>query len=113
MYIIVNSDLKMSKGKIAAQAAHVATKASHFAANQSDHRLDDWNKWWLGSHTKIVLKAPEKALNDLLELGEHDWCFGVIDEGRTEVASGSLTAIATIPILKGSAGPAINDLKLL
>ena len=68
MYIIINDDLKMSKGKIAAQAAHVAVKATLNATSKLCTDLyPQFKEWILGSYTKIVLKADTKLLENLIE----------------------------------------------
>lgn len=60
MYIVINKDIKMSPGKIAAQAAHVAVKA--YVETQTHYTAELWYK---GSYAKIVLKASEKTLQEL------------------------------------------------
>lgn len=77
---IVNKDLKMSKGKIAAQVSHVAM------------RLADFNK---PIGRAIVLKAPENILRYLIDRKK----MGVVyikDAGLTEVPEGSLTCVGFI-----------------
>lgn len=70
---IVNSDLKMSKGKIAAQVSHVAML------------LADFNK---PIGRAIVLKATNETL---LKLMKYPNVKFIHDAGLTEVPKGSLT----------------------
>jgi len=109
MYIVVNSELKMDKGKIAAQVAHSAVKASH---RGSVDTADEWTKWFAGSYTKICLKAPAFMLKKLMKLYPKT-CIGTYDEGRTQIPSGSLTTVAFIPMAKGKAPKELSQLKLL
>lgn len=110
MYIIINKDLKMSPGKIAAQAAHVAVKA--YAQSPTSYIADLWYK---GSYAKIILKASEYEIKELSKKYT-DTTFITIDEGRTEIPKGSLTALAFCPMYKDTVDeivPEIKNLKLL
>jgi len=93
-YYIVNTDLKMSKGKIAAQVSHVAMKLG---------------KEYGTIGRAIVLKGNTMILNKLM--GLHD-VVCIIDAGLTEVPKGSLTCIG---FRKGSNYPSelATKLKLL
>jgi PTH2 family peptidyl-tRNA hydrolase len=101
--IIINADLKMGKGKIAAQAAH----ASVWATLNSivDERT---LKWLQQSYVKVVLKATEKEMKELLEELVEAYppieFYVIHDEGRTEVKAGSMTAIALQPLKKSETG---------
>lgn len=75
---IINEDLKMSKGEIAAQVSHVAMQ--------------------LGSRygiigRAIVLKAPEEILRKYLWTVQLNPVFYVEDVGLTDGISGCLTCI--------------------
>lgn len=107
MYIVVNKDLKMSPGKVAAQAAHVAVKAYH-----RNFGSDITREWYLGSYAKIILKASEFEMKELLNKYPLFTAM-TIDEGRTEIPKGSLTAIAFIPLDKDCAPAKLKELKLL
>jgi peptidyl-tRNA hydrolase len=76
-YYLINDDLKMSKGKIAAQVSHVAM----MLGKQHDT---------IGR--AVVLKAPEKILRECIKIFEDD-CKYIIDAGLTEVPQGSLTCV--------------------
>ena len=77
---IVNSDLKMSKGKIAAQVSHVAML------------LQKWFKKPVGK--AIVLKADEETLKRFLKFKKQ--VKYIKDAGLTQVPRGSLTCIGFI-----------------
>ena len=76
-YYIVNDDLKMSKGKIAAQVSHIAMMLG-----------EKWGE--IGR--AIVLKAPQYILTDVLLSNAPDIMF-IKDAGFTEVPAGSLTCV--------------------
>lgn len=79
MYVVVNKDLKMSRGKMAAQVAHAVA------------RLE------MGVPKKvIILEGSTEQLHNLDAYVENtDYCRALyIDEGVNEVPAMSVTAIA-------------------
>jgi len=119
MYILVNTDLKMQIGKIAAQCSHsacaVVKKLESFPTNPQYYR-----SWLNNGHTKIVLKCDGGTMKQIIEKYNFDplfpndkWCMHTIDAGRTQIEPGSLTTIAFRPIPKESTPEFINKLKLL
>lgn len=98
-YFIVNKELNMSPGKIAAQVAHAATistldilsPSSRFASHK-----EDFIQWYQTGMKKVILKGRQKDLEKLEKL-EY---YGIRDSGRTEIASGSLTVIVLPPMPK-------------
>lgn len=101
-YIVTNKGLGMSSGKAQAQAAHAAVKGVVMTL-ESDlpSPYDEWDKT---GHTKIVLEARDTehliAFREFAKSrGYESWL--VIDEGRTEVAAHSPTALG-FPILDKS-----------
>lgn len=94
-YIVANKGLGMSPGKLAAQVAHAAVKGYELTDLAV---VGPWNKT---GHAKIVLEARDtEHLTAFREYansrGYKSWL--VIDEGRTEVAPHSLTALG-FPVL--------------
>lgn len=120
MYIVVNSDLKMGKGKIAAQVSHSACRATRFL-DSFPERPAYYRRWLTNSEPKIVLKASKEKIQALLK--EHcvrtsadvkrQWCFHTIDAGRTQIPAGSLTTLAFRPMRRKNAPESIKSLKLL
>lgn len=108
MYIVVNSDVQMSNGKMAAQVAHSAVMASHEGSAKDPHT---WLEWYGGSHTKICLRADERTLKGIIDRYPDTVSF-TVDEGRTEIEQGTLTTAAFIPMPKSSAPPELRVLKL-
>jgi PTH2 family peptidyl-tRNA hydrolase len=102
-YIVANKGLGMSAGKLAAQVAHAAVKGFQMTDGSkfTDGEPDIISEWDKTGHTKIVLEATDAAhLIAFREFaksrGINSWL--VIDEGRTEVAPHSPTALG-FPIL--------------
>ena len=101
VYIIINDNLKMSKGKIIAQSAHGILKMNRFLmSNEINHQS------WLTCGEKIVaLKADLSIINELMityaeQINKSNTLnvFPIYDAGRTQVESGSLTVLITTPI---------------
>lgn len=118
MYIIVNKDLKMSKGKIAAQCCHSACKVvEEFMRREYNSNPSGWldmyfQQWLKGSYAKIVLKASEYEMNELIK--EHPLIVRYTrDEGRTQVKAGSLTTLAFFPLPKSEIPEKLKELKLV
>lgn len=97
MYIIANKGLNMSPGKLAAQVAHAAIGAF----TESDPAMVD--EWMNAGHAKIVLEARDTEHMQLAErfiTSKGIQSFPIIDEGRTEIAPHSFTALASIVVDK-------------
>ncbi len=97
MVIVVRADLKMSKGKAAAQAAHAAVNCA-FASKKKDSKTFD--KWMDSGQRKVVLKVQdEKQLFEIKAMADAAGLINSIitDAGRTEIAPGSVTCIGIGP----------------
>jgi PTH2 family peptidyl-tRNA hydrolase len=92
--ILVRQDLKLSKGKLSAQAAH----ASLEAAFRSNRKIVDL--WRREGGKKVVLKvSDEKALLKYKAEAEKNnlKCALVTDAGRTAVKPGTVTCLGIGP----------------
>jgi len=92
--ILIRLDLKLPKGKMAAQAAH----ASVDAVLKSDDELV--GKWRTQGMAKIVLKVTdEKELIKFFQEAKDNGIKAslITDAGRTVVAPGTKTAVAIGP----------------
>ena len=87
--VLLNGELDLSAGKLAAQVAHAV-----LVLQEAWGTLAVWADWLATGTPLALLKAPERLLVRLVEEGR---AWGVQDEGRTEIAAGSLTAAATPP----------------
>jgi len=95
--IVVRIDVKMSVGKVAAQAAHVAVLASECARISCK---DTWRSWFNEGYRKIVCQASsEQELLDVVSAAsKKDLPFAMTrDLGLTEIEAGTLTAVAIGP----------------
>lgn len=95
--IAFRSDLKMSKGKIAAQAGHAAVSA----AEEARKRNKDWlNEWVKEGQCKVVVKVKnEKELLTLEKQAKELAlpCALIIDRGLTEIPPGTTTCLGIGP----------------
>ena len=95
--LVFRMDLKMSKGKIAAQAGHAAICAAQAARDQ--HKKW-WEAWMYEGMRKIAVKVPgEKELGEL-EKAADDLGLPhalIVDRGLTEVPEGTLTCLGIGP----------------
>jgi PTH2 family peptidyl-tRNA hydrolase len=112
MYIFINNDLKMDKGKIASQTGHIVQQIIENIKDVTVKKdfIDRYNVWKNNGSTKIILKASEKQLKELLKLPESVY---IIDAGRTQIPSNSLTAVGFYPNIKKNMIDITKDYKLL
>jgi PTH2 family peptidyl-tRNA hydrolase len=115
--IVVRADLKMSKGKLAAQAAHAAVEAVLEIIDSSHPEWLRWLREWrrLGQK-KVVVKVDSEK--ELLEVYEEARRLGlpaslIIDAGRTELPPGTKTAVAVGPAPARLVDRVTGKLKLL
>ena len=110
--IIVRTDIKMGKGKTAAQVAH----ASIDAYLDTARKQPAWASGWLAEgQKKVVLKVDsEKALFLLFEGIKHTIPSKLItDAGRTQLEEGTRTCLGVGPAPEPEIDKFIKGLKLL
>lgn len=101
MYIIVNNDLQMGKGKIASQVGHVVQDIvediiiKKYESKKTLGICSDYNTWKSEGCKKIVLKATNAELMKLLTL---DLAHYIVDAGKTQIEPGSLTVVGFPPM---------------
>lgn len=94
MLFIVNGELSMSTGKIAAQVAHAAIDLYQQITNR---RMMALNFWSISGERKIVVRGD--STEELLDIHRRASLNKSIvssiirDAGRTEIASGSITCV--------------------
>jgi len=95
--IVMRNDLKMSKGKIAAQAGHAAVSA----AEEARKKCSDWWKAWIAEgQCKIAVRAEsEQALLELERKAKSSKLPTalIIDRGLTELPPSSITCLGIGP----------------
>jgi len=95
--IVIRSDLKMGKGKIAAQAGHAAVSAAEEARK---HFPRWWRTWFDEGQCKIAVKvSSEEELIKLEEIaGRAGLPYALIsDRGLTQLEPGTITCLAIGP----------------
>ncbi|MCL2687898.1 MAG: peptidyl-tRNA hydrolase Pth2 [Methanobrevibacter sp.] len=108
--IVVRKDLKMSKGKIAAQACHACL---------GSYKKADSNKiktWEIDGAKKVIVKV--NTLEELFEIKEiakknNVPNYMVKDAGRTEIPTGTITCLGIGPDNDEIIDKITQDLKLL
>ncbi len=113
LVIVMRTDLKMSKGKIAAQASHAAVNCA-FASKKKDPKTFD--RWMNDGQKKVVLKVDSQA--KLFELKAMADANGIVnsvitDAGRTEIAPGSVTCIGIGPSSEAVVDKITGELSML
>jgi PTH2 family peptidyl-tRNA hydrolase len=111
--IIIRTDLKMSKGKLAAQAGHAAVSA----AEEARKKKPEWWKTWLEEgQCKIAVKA--KSEEELLRLIQeaktlHLPCALICDRGLTELPPNTITCVGIGPAPSSQIDKITGSLPLL
>ena len=110
--LLVNHELKMGKGKIAAQAGHASVTATLKAGENRPSSLDSWLK---SGQKKVCLKS---SYDELMQLESKAKINGIqtvkiTDAGKTQIPSGSLTVIAFGPDNEEKLHDLTGHLKLL
>ncbi|HUT81556.1 MAG TPA: peptidyl-tRNA hydrolase Pth2 [Candidatus Bathyarchaeia archaeon] len=101
MVIAIRSDLKMTKGKMAVQAAHAAV----LAVEEAKRNRSKWvQSWFHEGQKKVTVQIDtEQELQSLYQKAQRNNlpCSLVNDVGLTEFPPGTATAVAI--------GPTPND----
>ncbi|KAL6086549.1 hypothetical protein STEG23_025874 [Scotinomys teguina] len=97
MILVVRTDLKMGKGKVAAQCSHAAVSAYKQIQRRNPQMLKEWEDC---GQPKVVVKAPDE--DSLIELLTHAKMLGLTvsliqDAGRTQIEPGSRTVLGIGP----------------
>ncbi|MBI3840458.1 MAG: peptidyl-tRNA hydrolase [Thaumarchaeota archaeon] len=95
--VVVRVDLKMGKGKLAAQVAH----ASLSAAEEAMERRPEWYaRWKEGGQAKIVVKVQdEEGLQELFRKSRSARLPAALiqDRGLTQLEPGTITCLGIGP----------------
>jgi len=108
--IIIRADLKMGKGKLAAESAH-ASLAAFLKAKEEDRR-----EWIESGMKKIVLKVgSEKELVSVFQKLKKEKLPAelIADRGLTQISPGTKTAVGCGPIEEKKIDRITGKMKLL
>lgn len=113
LVLCVRTDLKMQKGKIAAQVGHATLGAYKSAARKCPAVLRAWER---NAQPKIALQIRSRAEATQLESAARRKglvTYVVHDAGRTQIAAGSMTVLAVGPGPAHVVSDVTGHLKLL
>lgn len=113
MVFVINHELKMGKGKIAAQVGHAAVKATLKSGETRPELLDAWLST---GQKKICVKADDARQIEQIEqeAKQHNVLSSKIhDAGHTQIPAGSLTVLALGPDENEKLDALTGELKLL
>ena len=113
LVIVLRTDIKMSKGKIAAQAGHAAVSASEYARK---NRPEWWNPWIMEGQCKIAVKV--KSEQEICELERKARNAGlpavlIVDRGLTEIPPNTITCLGIGPAPANKVDAITGKLSLL
>ncbi|MBD3310834.1 peptidyl-tRNA hydrolase [Candidatus Woesearchaeota archaeon] len=108
--ILARKDLKLSKGKLAAQVSHASVEAL-----MKSHK-DDIKKWKDQGMKKVVLEVPDQQ--ELLRYRQLAEDAGLVtglisDAGRTELPPGTVTCLGIGPDSEEKIDKVTGSLKML
>lgn len=121
MYFVVNTTLKMGKGKIAAQVGHAVETLVEDLLKKPNQ---DYVNWKNSLRRKVVLKASEEEIQGFLDEAsravkkgeekiDNESFITVRDAGLTQVEPGSLTVLGFVPMEGRTRPEFLKNLKLL
>ncbi len=110
---MVRTDVKMGKGKLAAQVAHASVATTEVARTKRESWYDSWNE---SGQPKVVLKVGSE--DELNELHRRARAAGlptslIQDRGLTQVEPGTTTCMSIGPAPADQIDKITGKLKLL
>nr|ACO15445.1 Peptidyl-tRNA hydrolase 2, mitochondrial precursor [Caligus clemensi] len=116
MVLVVRTDLKMSKGKVAAQCCHAALDAYKKSKKGGSRAKQAVRLWEDIGQKKVTLKAEsEEELLSLRRLALDKGLIAAViqDAGKTEVEPGTYTVLAIGPDIENKVNEVTGELRLL
>ncbi|XP_049286155.1 probable peptidyl-tRNA hydrolase 2 [Anopheles funestus] len=113
MVLVVRNDLKMGKGKIAAQCGHASVGAFESGLRNTPAAI---RKWQSSGQAKIALKVEtEVALMEIFRAAKANKlnCCLIRDAGRTQIEPNTKTVLAIGPAPNVAVDSVTGHLKLL
>lgn len=107
MYILVNEDIKIGKGKLAGQVGHAV--AVYFYKHLNNEVFKEAIDEYMNTEQqKIILKCPQSVLEDL----EKEGCIAIRDKGHTQLEPNTLTCVNMGLMRKDHSIKWMHELKL-
>lgn len=110
MYLVVNTSVSMSKGKITGQVGHAVAHLTRKLERSKNNVL--YKEWLQTGETKIILKGTQELLEKLHDLYK-DISVEIHDLGKTQIDAGTLTVVGFIPLRANTIPNELKELKLL
>ncbi|KAL3136929.1 hypothetical protein ABBQ32_006535 [Trebouxia sp. C0010 RCD-2024] len=113
MILVVNKELGMRAGKVAAQCAHAAVGVVEHVRKHNQPLLRQWEQY---GAAKVAVKCPKQAemMQIKAQAREEGIPFYLVtDAGRTQIAAGSQTVLALGPWAKSRLDKLTGHLGLL
>jgi len=114
--VIVRSDLRMSRGKLAVQVAHACVSCVLEIVEKGGVWREWLNEWVRSGQKKVVVKVDSEK--ELEERYKRALVLGIpasyiVDAGRTELEPGTPTCVGLGPAPSNIIDRVTGDLKLL
>ncbi len=113
LVVLVRNDLKMGKGKIAAQVGHAAVECALFTEKKDKRTFD---AWYRSGQPKIVLKVDSLEELDkyrMIASSNKIHIAVITDAGRTQVDPGTITCMGLGPAPASEIDKITGELKML
>lgn len=113
LYIVAKKHIKMSPGKLAAQAGHgVGSVCEFIYESSSKEDKENFQKWKTDARTKITLAVnSDEEFEEVKRIMTHKK-FIIADAGFTELEPGTETVISFLPMKKSQRPQLLSNLKL-
>lgn len=109
MYILVNEDIKIGKGKLPGQVGHAVATFFYRAFTTGKQEERELIHQYMGNEqTKILLKCPQSKLEEL----EKEHYITIRDKGYTHLPPNTLTCVNLGIMDKEMAPSWVQELKL-
>ncbi|KAH8416981.1 hypothetical protein KR222_000654 [Zaprionus bogoriensis] len=113
MVLVVRNDLKMGKGKVAAQCSHGAVGAYQRAVTRTPRLLRAWENCGCAKiAVRVESEAELMAIKRAAEQKQLNTCL-IRDAGRTQIEPNSKTVLAIGPAAAADIDAVTGHLKLL
>lgn len=120
MYILVNEDIKISKGKLAGQVGHAVCSYMYDVMMENlylavDDYPMDYTRWleeYMELQKKIILKCPQSKLEELEKVSCEERYSVIRDKGLTELEPNTLTCVNIGIFNKDNTPEWVKELKL-